>query len=132
MLGHPDSFTSVHVLKCIRTQTAPLFNEPCRRRGNRGPVPLNVNWITDKYDNVCVNFSFWSSFHLYFWSLVVILQRLFYPPPFPCSLHVYCINDNHDFEMSSFFTMAAGRNLVLFEDYDICLYQLPFCLLHYS
>ena len=27
-LGHPGSFTSVHDLKCMRTQTASLFNVP--------------------------------------------------------------------------------------------------------
>ena len=27
-LGHPSSFTSVYELKCMRTQTAPLFNVP--------------------------------------------------------------------------------------------------------
>ena len=27
-LGHPGSLTSVHDLKCMRTQTAPLFNAP--------------------------------------------------------------------------------------------------------
>ena len=32
-LGHPGSFTSVHELKCMRTQTAPLFNVPLGRRG---------------------------------------------------------------------------------------------------
>ena len=32
-LGHPGSFTSVHDLKCMRTQTAPLFNVPRGRRG---------------------------------------------------------------------------------------------------
>ena len=32
-LGHPGSFTSVHELKCMRTQTAPLFNVPRGRRG---------------------------------------------------------------------------------------------------
>ena len=32
-LGHPGSLTSVHVLKCMRTQTAPLFNVPRGRRG---------------------------------------------------------------------------------------------------
>ena len=33
-LGHPGSFKSAHVLKCMRTQTAPLFNVPRGRRGN--------------------------------------------------------------------------------------------------
>ena len=28
-LGHPGSLTSVHDLKCMRTQTAPLFNVHC-------------------------------------------------------------------------------------------------------
>ena len=32
-LGHPGSLTSVHDLKCMRTQTAPLFNVPRGRRG---------------------------------------------------------------------------------------------------
>ena len=32
-LGHPGSFESAHVLKCMRTQTAPLFNVPRGRRG---------------------------------------------------------------------------------------------------
>ena len=32
-LGHPGSFMSVHELKCMRTQTAPLFNVPRGRRG---------------------------------------------------------------------------------------------------
>ena len=32
-LGHPGSLTSVHVLKCMRTQTAPLFNVPRGRHG---------------------------------------------------------------------------------------------------
>ena len=31
-LGHPGSFKSAHVLKCMRTQTAPLFNVPRGRR----------------------------------------------------------------------------------------------------
>ena len=39
-LGHPGSFTSVHDLKCMRTQTAPLFNAPRGRRGNRAQVPF--------------------------------------------------------------------------------------------
>ena len=38
--GHPGSFTSVHDLKCMRTQTAPLFNIP---RGNRGTTTRAVN-----------------------------------------------------------------------------------------
>ena len=33
-LGHPGSFKSAHDLKCMRTQTAPLFNVPRGRRGN--------------------------------------------------------------------------------------------------
>ena len=37
-LGHPGSLTSVHDLKCMRTQTAPLFNAPRGRRGNRAQV----------------------------------------------------------------------------------------------
>ena len=32
-LGHPGSLTSMHDLKCMRTQTAPLFNVPRGRRG---------------------------------------------------------------------------------------------------
>ena len=32
-LGHPGSFKSAHGLKCMRTQTAPLFNIPRVRRG---------------------------------------------------------------------------------------------------
>ena len=32
-LGHPGSFKSAHDLKCMRTQTAPLFNVPRGRRG---------------------------------------------------------------------------------------------------
>ena len=39
-LGHPGSLTSVHDLKCMRTQTAPLFNAPRGRRGNRAQVPF--------------------------------------------------------------------------------------------
>ena len=31
-LGHPGSFKSAHDLKCMRTQTAPLFNVPRGRR----------------------------------------------------------------------------------------------------
>ena len=37
-LGHPGSFTSVHNLKCMRTQTTPLFKVPCRRRGISSPI----------------------------------------------------------------------------------------------
>ena len=33
LLGHPGSFKSAHGLKCMRTQTAPLFNVPRGRRG---------------------------------------------------------------------------------------------------
>ena len=36
----PGSFTSVHDLKCMRTQTAPLFNAPRGRWGNRAQVPF--------------------------------------------------------------------------------------------
>ena len=32
-IGHPGSFKSAHVLKCMSTQTAPLFKFPRRRRG---------------------------------------------------------------------------------------------------
>ena len=39
-LGHPGSLTSMHDLKCMRTQTAPLFNAPRGRRGNRAQVPF--------------------------------------------------------------------------------------------
>ena len=31
-LGHPGSFKSAHVFKCMRTRTAPLFNVPRGRR----------------------------------------------------------------------------------------------------
>ena len=31
-LGHPGSFKSAHGLKCMRTQTGPLFNVPRGRR----------------------------------------------------------------------------------------------------
>ena len=33
LLGHPGSFWSTHVLKCMRTQTGPRFNVPSERRG---------------------------------------------------------------------------------------------------
>ena len=32
-LGHPGSFKSAHVLKCMRTQTRPRFNVPSEQRG---------------------------------------------------------------------------------------------------
>ena len=32
-LGHPGSFRSAHILKCMRTQTGPRFNVPSERRG---------------------------------------------------------------------------------------------------
>ena len=37
-LGHPGSLTSVHDLKCMRTQTAPLFNVPRGRLGTTTTV----------------------------------------------------------------------------------------------
>ena len=40
LLGHPGSLTPVHDLKCMRAQTAPLFNAPRGRLGNRAQVPF--------------------------------------------------------------------------------------------
>merc|ERR1712074_508011 len=51
-LGHPVSLTSMHDLKCMRTQTAPLFNAPRGRRGNRAQVPL---LIVISYFKMCEN-----------------------------------------------------------------------------
>ena len=35
LIGHPGSLKSAHDLKCMRTQTAPLFNVPRGRRGKQ-------------------------------------------------------------------------------------------------
>ena len=49
LLVYPGYFTSVHVLKCTRTQKAPLFNAPRGRRRNRGQVSFprihRVVWL---------------------------------------------------------------------------------------
>ena len=44
-LGYPGSFKSAHDLKCMRTQTAPLFNVPRGRRGTTSwssSTPLSI------------------------------------------------------------------------------------------
>ena len=44
-LGHPGSFKSAHVLKCMRTQTAPLFNVPRGRRGTTTRVVHHMHTV---------------------------------------------------------------------------------------
>ena len=49
LLGHPSSLMSVHVLKSMHTQTAPLINIPCKRCGTTTravtstPLPLPLH-----------------------------------------------------------------------------------------
>ena len=45
-LGHPGSFKSAHVLKCMRTQTAPLFNVPRGRREEQVTAWIRFELIT--------------------------------------------------------------------------------------
>ena len=45
LLGYPDSFKSAHDLKCMRTQTAPLFNVPRGRRGTTTRVVHHMHTV---------------------------------------------------------------------------------------
>ena len=45
-LGHPGSFKSAHDLKCMRTQTAPLFNVPRGRREEQVTAWIRFKLIT--------------------------------------------------------------------------------------
>ena len=42
LLGHPDSFTSMHDLRCMRKQTIPLFNVPLGKHGT-------TTWLLHPY-----------------------------------------------------------------------------------
>ena len=54
-LGLSGSLTSVHDLKCMRTQTTSLFNAPRGRQGNRGEIPFprihRVVWLSRQPKN---------------------------------------------------------------------------------